>query len=86
MIKIEQKINDVEENLMGNIEALEQKYTLLKDQISKFTKAVEDEKHSKEKQKSKQNEELKHLENRIKNMLLEEREVLKILYKILNSK
>ena len=53
LIKIEQKINDVEENLMSNIEALEQKYTLLKDQISKFTKVIEDDKQNKEKQKTK---------------------------------
>ena len=72
--KLEQKVNEVEENLLGNIDALEMKYSLLKDQIAKFTKIVEEDKQVKEKFKTKSNEELKSLENRIKNMFGEERE------------
>lgn len=72
--KLEQKVNEVEENLLSNIDALEMKYSLLKDQIAKFTKIVEEEKQSKEKLKSKSNEEIKALESRIKNMINEERE------------
>lgn len=72
--KLEQKVNEVEENLLSNIDALEMKYSLLKDQIAKFTKIVEEEKQSKEKLKSKSNEEIKGLESRIKNMINEERE------------
>jgi hypothetical protein len=72
--KLEQKVNEVEENLLSNIDALEMKYSLLKDQIAKFTKIVEEEKQSKEKLKSKSNDELKGLESRLKNMINEERE------------
>ncbi len=72
--KLEQKVNEVEENLLSNIDALEMKYSLLKDQITKFTKIVEEEKQSKEKLKSKSSEELKGLESRIKIMINEERE------------
>ena len=61
--------------MLNSIEALEMKYSLLKDQISKFTKIVEDEKNLKEKMKNKNNEEIKSLENRIKNMFTEEKEV-----------
>jgi len=38
--------------MLNSIEALEMKYSLLKDQISKFTKIVEDEKNLKEKMKN----------------------------------
>ncbi len=72
--KLEQKVNEVEDNLLGNIDALEMKYSLLKDQITKFTKIVEEDKQVKEKLKTKSNEELKSLEYRIKNMFGEERE------------
>ena len=51
--KLEQKVNEVEENLLGNIDALEMKYSLLKDQIAKFTKIVEEDKQVKEKLKTK---------------------------------
>lgn len=70
-------MNEVEENLLSNIEALENKYSLLKDQLTKFTKFVEDEKGQKEKIKSKSNDELKQMEGRIKSMLSEEREFMK---------
>jgi hypothetical protein len=64
----------VEENLLSNIEGLEMKYSLLKDQISKFTKIIEDEKTAKEKFKSRGNDEIRQLENKIKVMFSEERE------------
>ena len=40
--RIEQKINDVEETFTTNIDSLEQKYTILKEQIAKFSKLIED--------------------------------------------
>ena len=64
----------MEENLLSNIEGLEMKYSLLKDQISKFTKIVEDEKTAKEKLKSRGNDDMRQLENKIKVMFTEERE------------
>lgn len=53
------------------------KYSLLKDQLTKFTKVIEEEKADKEKLKSKSNEEIKNIEGKIKNMFIEEREYLK---------
>ena len=38
--KIESKINEVEENFNTNLDSLEQKYNLLKDQIGKFSKLI----------------------------------------------
>lgn len=76
--KLEHKIHEVEENFNANIEALDLKYSLLKDQITKFTKIIEDEKASKEKFKSKNHEEVKNLENKIKAMFTEERENTKV--------
>lgn len=67
-------MNEIEENLLSNIEALESKYTLLKDQIVKFTKSFEDEKIVNDKSKTKYSEEIKLLDNKIKNMLTEERQ------------
>lgn len=61
--------------MLSNVEALEQKYSLLKDQISKITKIIEDEKYTKEKTKSKKDEDIKNMENRIKHIFNEEREV-----------
>ena len=39
--KIESKINEVEENFNTNIDSLEQKYNILKEQITKFAKMIE---------------------------------------------
>lgn len=75
--KIEQKINEVEDSFQLNLDSLEQKYSVLKDQIAKFSKIIEEERQSKEKSKSKSNEEMKMFESKIKTMLLEEREYLK---------
>jgi hypothetical protein len=76
-MKLEQKVNEVEENLLNNIESLESKYSLLKDQLTKFTKLIEEDKESKDRIKNKSNDEIKHLEGRIKNMFNEEREYMK---------
>ena len=51
--KIESKINEVEENFNTNIDSLEQKYNILKEQISKFAKIIEEDKINKEKSKKK---------------------------------
>ena len=75
--RIEQKINDVEETFTTNIDSLEQKYTILKEQIAKFSKLIEDDKMSKDKLKNKNAEELKEFEEKIKGMMAEEREFLK---------
>lgn len=76
--KLEEKLNDMEENLTGNINTLEMKYSLLKEQLAKFTKIIEEDKAAKQKIKTKTTEELKQLENRIKTLITEEREVKKI--------
>jgi len=67
-------VNDIEENLLSNFEALESKYTLLKDQMAKFNKIYEEEIFSKEKLKSRNNEEFKSMEIKIKAMFSEFKE------------
>ena len=68
---METKINEVEDNFKTNIESLEQKYTILNEQIGKFSKMLEEEKTLKEKKKIKNEEELKDFEMDIKKMLEE---------------
>ena len=75
--KIESKINEVEENFNTNLDSLEQKYNILKDQIGKFAKMIEEDRLNKEKAKNKNSEDLKMFEGKIKEMMLEEREFLK---------
>ena len=75
--KIESKINEVEENFNTNLDSLEQKYNILKDQIGKFAKMIEEDRINKEKAKNKNSEDLKNFESKIKEMMLEEREFLK---------
>ena len=48
---METKINEVEDNFKTNIESLEQKYTILNEQIGKFSKMLEEEKTLKKKRK-----------------------------------
>ena len=55
--KIEQKINDVEGTFQLNLDSLEQKYTILKEQIAKFSRLIEEDKLNKEKIKNKNEEE-----------------------------
>jgi hypothetical protein len=57
-----------------HIDTLDKKYNTLKDQLAKLTKAYEEEKYIKD-NKIKQNEELKLFEGKIKQMLLEDRQV-----------
>ena len=47
---------EFEENFNINIDSLEQKYNILKEQISKFTKKIEKDKKKKEKSKKKKKE------------------------------
>jgi hypothetical protein len=83
---MDNRINDVEVKLQDQIEGLDKKYNVLKEQLAKFTKIFEDEKFQKDNNKNKQNDELKNFENKVKNMLMEERKVkyLKIYLKIKN--
>ena len=75
--KIESKINEVEDNFNTNLDSLEQKYNILKEQIGKFAKMIEEDRLNKEKAKNKNSEDLKIFEGKIKEMMLEEREFLK---------
>jgi hypothetical protein len=54
---------------------LDKKYNSLKDEIFILTKTFEDEKFNKENPKSKQNEDIKKIEMKFKNMLAEEKQV-----------
>ena len=64
--KIESKINEVEENFNTNIDSLEQKYNILKDQIAKFAKMIEEDRINKEKARNKNAEDLKNFESKMK--------------------
>ncbi|MCQ2818495.1 MAG: hypothetical protein MJ252_14600 [archaeon] len=75
--KIEQKISNIEDNFNSNLDTLEQKYSLLKDQLAKFSKLIEEDKLAKEKTKNKSIEDLKNFEAKIKTMMQEERDFLK---------
>jgi hypothetical protein len=61
---------------LENVELIEEKYKLLKEQMVHITKLVEDEKKVKENMTKKQDEEIKNLETRIKKHFQDEREVL----------
>ena len=75
--RIEQKITDVEDTFNSNLDSLEQKYNLLKDQLSKFSKLIEEDRANKEKAKNKNYEDLKEFEHKVKSMMQEEREFIK---------
>jgi hypothetical protein len=74
-LKIDNKINSLEINLQENLEHLDRKYNVLKDQISKITKNFEDERTIREDGKYRQVEEIKKIEEKFRNMLNEERYV-----------
>ena len=74
---IEGKINEVKENFKTNIDSLQQKYSILNSQMSKFNSIIEEEKLNKEKNKIQKELELKQLEEDIKNILSQERSFMK---------
>lgn len=62
------------------IETLETKYNILKDQVSKLTKVVEEDRNQRDregnsKSKESRDREFKEFENKIKGLLSEEKEV-----------
>ena len=75
--KIEQKINTVEDTFNTNLDSLEQKYAILKDQLVKFSKLIEEDRASKEKTKTKNFEDLKQFETKVKSMMQEEKDFIK---------
>ena len=75
--KIEQKINTVEDTFNTNLDSLEQKYAILKDQLVKFSKLIEEDRASKEKAKTKNFEDLKQFETKVKSMMQEEKDFIK---------
>ena len=74
---IENKIKEVKDNFKTNVDSLEQKYSILNSQMIKFNQIIEEDKINKEKNKIKNELELKELEQEIKNMLTKEREFMK---------
>ena len=74
---IEGKINEVKENFKTNIDSLQQKYSILNTQMTKFNSIIEEEKLNKEKNKIQKELELKQLEEDIKNILSQERNFMK---------
>jgi len=66
--------------LIKYIETLETKYNILKDQVSKLTKVVEEDRNQRDregnsKSKESRDREFKEFENKIKGLLSEEKEV-----------
>jgi len=72
--QLENKIIDVDNKMSDNFEILDKKYNNLKDQISKLTKVIEEEKNQKEILKAKQAEDFRNLEIQIKSLLEEEQQ------------
>ena len=72
------KIENIENNLIKYIDTLELKFNLLKDQVTKLTKAIDDDKNNKESSKSKINDEFSKFESKIKNTIAEDRDNNKI--------
>ena len=68
---------------MLGINGIEEKYKILKDQITSIGKLLEDEQKSKELVQKKHLEDFKLLETKIKIYLSEEREVNGFIYRIL---
>jgi hypothetical protein len=72
---LEAKINKFEEEMLTNINSLEKRFSLLKDQVSTITYTVEEEReNSKKDQRSKSNN-IKEFEDKIKESLIREKEV-----------
>jgi len=69
---LENKILEIDNKMNDNFEVLDRKYNNLKDQITKLTKIIEEEKNSKELVKMKQIEDFRNLELQIKTLLEEE--------------
>lgn len=72
--QIENRIIDVDNKMSDNFEILDKKYNNLKDQISKLTKIIEEERNQKKFLKTKQAEDFKNLEIQIKSLLEEEQQ------------
>lgn len=64
----------MDNKMSENFELLDKKYNNLKDQVSKLTKMIEEEKNQKEIIKAKQAEDLRNLEIQIKSLLEEEQQ------------
>ena len=75
--KIEQKINTVEDTFNTNLDSLEKKYSILKEQLVKFSKLIEEDRANKEKAKNKNYDDLKQFETKVKGMMTEEKEFIK---------
>ena len=75
--KIEQKLENLEENFYKSFNLLEQKCDTLKDQVTKITRLIEEEKVSKESYIIKKNEEIKNLDFKMQNYFYEQHEKVK---------
>jgi hypothetical protein len=72
--QIENRIIDVDNKMSDNFQILDKKYNNLKDQISKLSKIIEEERNQKENLKTKQAEDFRNLEIQIKSLLEEEQQ------------
>jgi len=72
--QLDNKISDIDNKMSDNFELLDKKYNNLKDQITKLTKIIEEEKNQKEILKANQAEDFRNLEIQIKTLLEEEQQ------------
>ena len=68
----------MEGKLNDNVDLIEKKYFTLKDQINKLTKIMEDERNNRNISKKQHNEEFNNLENKIKNIFIEDQKNMQI--------
>lgn len=72
--QLDNRISEVDNKVNDNFEILDKKYNSLKEQITKLTRIIEEEKNTKENIRLKQVEDFKNLESQIKNLLEEEQQ------------
>ncbi len=74
--KLESRIDNVEDEIISSLEGLDDKYKLLKDQVTALSKVIEEEKATKEAAKKKHFDDMNLLETKIKKYVLDDRDVI----------
>jgi len=77
--KIEQKVEDLEENFYKSFNLLEQKCDALKDQVTRITRTIEEEKVTRESYVIKKNEEIKNIDNKMMGCFYDQHEKIRLI-------
>jgi hypothetical protein len=72
----------LEDEIISSLEGLDDKYKLLRDQITSLSVIIEEEQAAKESMKKKHNDDINLLETKVKKYLLDERDVYIHIYRI----